>query len=67
MPTKSFKKQAKWKLGLRTYFEYRDLGIVEATEGKVLAHVIHANAPCTGPGDYHSHDLEFQTNYVLNG
>ena len=67
MPTKSFKKKAKWKPGLRPYFEYRDLGIVKATEGKILAHVIRANAPCTGPGGYHSHDLEFQMNYVLNG
>ena len=26
--------------GLRGFFEYRDLGIAEATEGKVNAHVI---------------------------
>ena len=67
MPTKSFKNQAKWKPGLRSYFEYRDLGIVRATKGKVLAHVIRANSPCTGPSGYHSHDLEFQMNYVING
>ena len=28
--------------GLRGYFEYRDLGIAEATEGKVNANVIRA-------------------------
>ena len=33
MPTKSFKKNAKWEIGLRPYFEYRDLGIVKATKG----------------------------------
>ena len=67
MPTKSFKKKAKWKPGLRPYFEYRDLGIVKATKGKVLAHVLRAKSPCNGPSGYHSHDLEFQMNYVLNG
>ncbi len=67
MPTKSFKKKAEWKSGLRPYFEYRDLGIVKATQGKVLAHVIRANGPCPGSGGYHTHDLEFHMNYVLNG
>lgn len=28
--------------GLRPFFEYRDLGIREATQGKVVAHVIRA-------------------------
>ena len=28
--------------GLRSYFEYRDLGIKRATQGKVVAHVIRA-------------------------
>ena len=50
MTTMSFSKSAQWKTGLRTYFEYRDLGIVGATGGKVLAHVIRATAPCSGPG-----------------
>ena len=31
MTTMSFSKSAQWKTGLRTYFEYRDLGIVGAT------------------------------------
>ena len=52
MPVKSFHKSAKWRTGLRPYFEYRDLGIVEATEGRVLAHVIRATGPCPGPGGY---------------
>ncbi len=67
MTTMSFQKSTEWKTGLRTYFEYRDLGIVEATKGKVLAHVIRATEPCSGPGGYHSHNLEFQMNYVLRG
>ena len=67
MTTTSFHKSTKWKTGLRSYFRYRDLGIVEATNGKVLAHVLRAVEPCSGPGGYHSHDVEFQMNYVLCG
>ena len=67
MTTMSFHKSAEWKTGLRSYFEYRDLGIVAATKGKVLAHVIRVAEPRSGPGGYHTHDLEFQMNYVLRG
>ena len=67
MTTMSFRKTAKWKSGLRSYFEYRDLGIVAATQGRVVAHVIRATESCGGPGGCHTHDLEFQMNYVLNG
>ena len=67
MPIMSFNKSAEWKTGLRSYFEYRDLGIVEASKGQVLAHVIRAKEPCSGPGGYHTHDLEFQMNYLIRG
>ena len=33
----------------------------------MLAHVMRATRPCPGPGGYHTHDLEFQMNYVLKG
>ena len=67
MTSMSIHKSAEWKPGLRSYFEYRDLGIVAAIKGKVLAHVIRAKGPCQGPGGYHTHDVEFQMNYVLRG
>ena len=67
MPTMSFHKSAEWKPGLRSYFQYRDLGIVKATDGKVLAHVIRATEASSGPGGCHTHDVEFQMNYVLRG
>ena len=67
MTAMSLHKSAKWKLGLCSDFDYRDLGIVAATKGKVLAHVLRATEPCSGPGGYHTHDLEFQMNYVLRG
>ena len=55
------------KRGLRTYFEYRDLGIKRATRGKVVAHVIRAR-PGTAPhGQWHRHDCKVQFVYVLKG
>ena len=36
-------KDARWaRDGLQPYFAYRDLGIKDATEGKVLTHIIRA-------------------------
>jgi quercetin dioxygenase-like cupin family protein len=58
---------ATWRVGLRPHFEYRDLGIDRATEGKVLAQVIRARQPCEGPGDEHTHALDFQMVYILKG
>ncbi len=58
---------ADWVKGLRPYFVYRDLGMKEATEGRVMAHVIRAAQSCDGPMGYHSHELEFQMNYLLKG
>ena len=53
--------------GLRSYFEYRDLGIKRATQGKVVAHVIRAR-PGTAPhGEWHYHDVAVQFVYVLKG
>src|SRR5512138_2268391 len=53
--------------GLRSYFEYRDLGIKRASRGKVVAHVIRAR-PGTAPhGEWHYHDVAVQFVYVLKG
>ncbi|MEL6808068.1 MAG: cupin domain-containing protein [Pseudomonadota bacterium] len=53
--------------GLRPFFEYRQLGIKEATAGKYGAHVIRAVPGMESPGTWHSHDLEFQMVYVTKG
>ncbi len=53
--------------GLRGYFEYRDLGMTKATDGKVRAHVIRPSGPYERPGDLHFHNLDFQMVYVLKG
>ena len=61
----SHERDADWDEGLRPYFKYRDLGMVEPTKGKVRAHVIAPTGPCQGSGDLHHHDLDFQMVYVL--
>jgi mannose-6-phosphate isomerase-like protein (cupin superfamily) len=53
--------------GLRAFFEYRDLGIRDATNGKFGAHVIRAVPGMESPGAWHSHDLDFQMVYVTKG
>ena len=53
--------------GLRAFFEYRDLGIRSATNGKFGAHVIRAVPGEKSPGTWHSHALDFQMVYVTRG
>ena len=53
--------------GLRDFNEYRDLGIKEATGGRVRAYVSHARQAVTGGTGRHRHDLDFQMIYVLGG
>ena len=53
--------------GLRDFFLYRDLGIAEATHGKVIAHLVKANkAPETGTG-WHRHEADFQIVIMTKG
>ena len=65
----SFANENNWQPGLRSFFEYRDLGIFDATGGAYNAHVIRAKKPLqtfahTGP---HTHELDFQLIFVLKG
>lgn len=53
--------------GLRQYFEYRDLGIKEATGGKAVVHVIRAREGTNATGEWHYHNLQLQIVYVLKG
>lgn len=53
--------------GLRSFFEYRQLGIAEATSGKFGAHVIRAVPGEASPGEWHTHALDFQMVYVTKG
>jgi hypothetical protein len=60
---------ADFESGLRTYAQYRDLGIVDATHGMVRAHVLRFVEPCDPAvvSKLHLHDTEFQMVYVLKG
>jgi mannose-6-phosphate isomerase-like protein (cupin superfamily) len=60
---------AEWTPGLRKIFEYRDLGIKDATNGDYVAHVIRRNEQSGDEGiqSWHVHDCDFQLVYVLNG
>jgi len=53
--------------GLRAFFEYRDLGIKDATKGKFVAHVIRAIPGRHAESQWHTHDLDFQMVYILKG
>ena len=53
--------------GLRDFFSYRDLGIRDATHGKVIAHLVRANeAPEKGTG-WHRHEADFHIVIMLKG
>lgn len=60
-------RDARFESGLRHFFEYRDLGIAGATEGRVVAHVIRAAQGAAFSGQPHLHETQFQFVYVLRG
>ena len=67
----SLAKDAVYKTGLRSFMEYRDLGIERATHGKFRAHVIRIKRD-GGAHDLHTtglhqHHCDFQMFYVLKG
>ena len=53
--------------GLRSFFEYRDLGILDATDGAVVAHVIRSIPGAPAISERHHHDVTFQLVYVMKG
>lgn len=65
--TVSHAKDSAFTRGLRSFFEYRDLGIEKATSGAVVAHVIRAAAGTEFSSQPHRHGTSFQLVYVLKG
>lgn len=53
--------------GLRGFFLYKDLGIADATNGKVIAHLVKANLPPTDGTGWHKHICEFQIVLMTKG
>ena len=60
-------KEQIFESGLRGFFQYRDLGINDATSGDFGANVIRASAGAHAKGEWHFHKLKFQMVYVLKG
>ena len=53
--------------GLRGFFQYRDLGIAGATNGKVVAHLVRAAKPPVDGTGWHYHVCDFQIVVMLKG
>jgi uncharacterized RmlC-like cupin family protein len=53
--------------GLRSFFEYADLGIAAATDGRAVAHLIRAVPGHSAVPQRHHHEVELQLVYVLRG
>lgn len=60
-------KDASFERGLRSFYEYRDLGIKAATQGRVDAHVIRAAQGQAFSSQPHVHKTTFQMVYILKG
>jgi mannose-6-phosphate isomerase-like protein (cupin superfamily) len=68
----SLARDAVYKTGLRSFMEYRDLGIEGATHGQFRAHVIRIKKEAAGNHELHTtglhrHLCDFQMFYVLKG
>lgn len=63
----SHARDGRFERGLRSFFEYRDLGIEAASAGAAVAHVIRAVPGRIVAGAPHLHRTTFQLVYVLKG
>lgn len=53
--------------GLRDFFLYRDLGVRDATHGRVVAHLVKALNPPDGGTGWHYHVADFQIVIMVRG
>jgi quercetin dioxygenase-like cupin family protein len=58
---------AKYVAGRRSFFKYRDLGVTEATGGKLRVQVTSATQGLGQPTGWHYHVCEHQVVYMLKG
>ena len=63
----SHARDAVFDQGLRAFFAYRDLGMRQATGGRVVAHVVRAVPGGDFSSQLHLHRTSFQMVYVLKG
>jgi hypothetical protein len=59
-------KEAHYVPGRRHFFQYRDLGVTEATGGKMRAQVTSAKSAMDRATGWHYHTCEMQFVYILN-
>ena len=60
-------KDSTFERGLRSFYEYRDLGVKHVTAGELDAHVIRAAEGTEFSSQPHLHRTTFQLVYVLKG
>lgn len=53
--------------GRRSFFKYRDLGVMDASNGALRAQTMTAVADMTEPTGWHYHECDGQFVYVLKG
>lgn len=53
--------------GLRDFFTYRDLGIKDSSDGKVIMHLVKANKQSTGGTGWHTHDANLHVMVMQKG
>jgi quercetin dioxygenase-like cupin family protein len=58
---------ANYVAGRRSFFKYRDLGVTDATNGKMRAQVTSATQGLGEPTGWHYHVCEHQLVYMLKG
>ena len=58
---------ASFASGLRSYAQYRDLGIAQATGGRVLAQLVRAGKPPEEGAGWHRHEADFHMVLMLKG
>jgi quercetin dioxygenase-like cupin family protein len=58
---------ANYVTGRRSFFKYRDLGVTDATGGKMRAQVTSATQGLGEPTGWHYHVCEHQLVYMLKG
>ncbi|MDE2228662.1 MAG: cupin domain-containing protein [Alphaproteobacteria bacterium] len=60
-------KDARVVPGRREFFQYRDLGVTDATDGKLRAQLTSARAGMNRPTGWHYHVCEAQFVYMVKG
>ena len=58
---------ATYAAGRRAFFKYRDLGVTDATGGRMRAQLTSAKSSMSEPTGWHYHECEMQFVYVLSG